>query len=565
MRLLNVETRLLEDIMDDRQVDGKYAILSHTWGKDEVSFDEIHLAASRTKDGFRKVEYACRQALADGLKYVWLDTCCIDKRSSAELSQAINSMYRWYYNACACYVYLSDFTLEDQNSLSEPDQLLWALKQCRWFTRGWTLQELIAPKVLNIFDASWSFVASRSEVANILAEITNVDEDILNDRNLVRHTSVAKRMSWASDRTTTVAEDQAYSLLGIFDINMPLLYGEGPKAFQRLQEEIIRTWAWVDHSILAWDGRSDGLLASSPSQFPVYLPPNLNLRFNGTQRPFRRDIISWSLPQNEIFELSNKGLRISLYARSVSAHYCNRMQALGGVSNQRQEVDDTEKLIVALNCSYSCREDELFALYLTRRPWIDSSEHSSRNFVQQDYAIYDFEPQYTTMKASELCNFTMVTLTIARESYPLSPSNVQVRISWNTQRYSIRRACPERVWTLQNRKATLDPSKPLITADEATYLIFNLRYQQGRGDMALVVDIPERKKLRLPKLYIQAQRTSDLPRYKTREIKSGEQRVLEVGGEAVLDVYARYLLVAGRIIWDLSIVDPPLDEKDMFL
>lgn len=113
MWLLNVVTLVLEHFQDDRLVKGQYAILSHTWGEEELSFDTIHLDLARSKRGYRKIVYACRQAVADGLKYAWVDTCCIDKRSSTELSEAINSMYRWYYNARICYAYLSDVSSVD--------------------------------------------------------------------------------------------------------------------------------------------------------------------------------------------------------------------------------------------------------------------------------------------------------------------------------------------------------------------------------------------------------------------------------------------------------------------
>lgn len=211
-----------------------------------MSFVEIYFESAKLKEGYQKILKTCHQAVADGLKYAWVDTCCIDKRSSSELSEAINSMYRYYSNAHVCYAFLSDLIPADAATPIDG-----RLQNCRWFTRGWTLQELIAPQSLIIYDSGWTAVASREDIAEALADITHIDEKVLVNREELWHTSVATRMSWASMRVTMREEDIAISLLGIFDINMPLLYGEGPKVFIRLQEEIIRTSNPSDHSVLA--------------------------------------------------------------------------------------------------------------------------------------------------------------------------------------------------------------------------------------------------------------------------------------------------------------------------
>jgi hypothetical protein len=125
-------------------------------------------------------------------------------------------------------------------------------RNARWFTRGWTLQELVAPNRVRSYSQQWLCWGEKQELLEPLSRITQIDEAVISNRESLPLTSVARRMSWAAGRTTTRVEDRAYSLLGIFDVNLPLLYGEGRKAFQRLQEEIIRTASRVDHSILAW-------------------------------------------------------------------------------------------------------------------------------------------------------------------------------------------------------------------------------------------------------------------------------------------------------------------------
>ncbi|RYP62438.1 hypothetical protein DL771_009728 [Monosporascus sp. 5C6A] len=239
----------------------QYAILSHTWSADnEVNFQDMtriahdpdHPAAQ--KSGFEKIVNACKKAKSHGYQYVWVDTCCIDKSSSAELSEAINSMFRWYQNAAVCYVFLSDLP---RNSNVETD-----LQTCRWFTRGWCLQELIAPGVLRFYDSNWKFVGDKSSLTAVITGITNIDQTVLTDSSILYSIPVARRMSWASRRTTTRVEDIAYCLLGIFDVNMPMLYGEGDKAFLRLQEEIIKRSN--DLSIFCCSWTAEGRDLTSP-------------------------------------------------------------------------------------------------------------------------------------------------------------------------------------------------------------------------------------------------------------------------------------------------------------
>ncbi|EIW58294.1 uncharacterized protein TRAVEDRAFT_82962, partial [Trametes versicolor FP-101664 SS1] len=192
-----------------------------------------------------KIKAACQVAREDGFLLLWIDTCCIDKSSSTELSEAINSMFEWYELADICYAYLADVPGDD-----DPTQAVSLFWQSRWHTRGWTLQELIAPTRVVFLTRSWGFLGTKAGLASTLEKITGVDFSILTGHATVHSASVARRMSWAACRETTRIEDRAYSLLGIFGMHMSPIYGEGENAFLRLQEEIVKTIP--DHSIFAW-------------------------------------------------------------------------------------------------------------------------------------------------------------------------------------------------------------------------------------------------------------------------------------------------------------------------
>jgi hypothetical protein len=271
MRLLHAGTKALQEFHGDDIP--PYAILSHTWENDEVTFKDIE--PSGYDSGSAKIDGCIRKAISSHLEYVWIDTCCIDKSSSAELSEAINSMWTWYKCAEVCYVYLSD--VPDGRNLILGDS---AFRKSRWFTRGWTLQELIAPGKVLFYDASWRFLGTKYggedvvSLHQILYQITRIPSGVLSGRSRTREWTVAQKMSWAANRTTTRTEDIAYCLLGLFGVNMSLIYGEGKRAFIRLQEEIINEND--DQSIFAGGflqtpeedelGRNS-LLASSPADF----------------------------------------------------------------------------------------------------------------------------------------------------------------------------------------------------------------------------------------------------------------------------------------------------------
>jgi hypothetical protein len=226
MRLINTFTFALEEFFGDSVP--PYAILSHTWTQgQEVSFqDWAHLETASKKRGFRKIDLARQQALKDGLDYLWVDTNCINKESSVELSEAINSMFAWYRHSHVCYAYLEDVECGPEGPKHETfDQ---QFRRSRWFTRGFTLQELLAPANVQFFSREWHPLLNKTALANTISDITAIDESHLDfDASDTHPPSIAQRMSWLSRRSTTRVEDIAYCMLGIFNINMPLLYGEG--------------------------------------------------------------------------------------------------------------------------------------------------------------------------------------------------------------------------------------------------------------------------------------------------------------------------------------------------
>lgn len=269
MRLLNTSTLELESFIGAEKP--FYAILSHTWAlKGEVLFEDLtrtSIEELQSRPGYAKVKRTCHRASRDGHPYVWIDTCCIDKSSSSELSEAINSMFRWYQESRVCYAFLSDVVGGGALSPSS-----------HWFSRGWTLQELIAPNRVVFLNQNWESLGDREQLADEITVATGIERHMLvrpdcNVQDVLRSFSVAQRMRWASKRVTTRAEDIAYCLMGLFDVNMPLLYGEGAyKAFERLQEAIISETA--DHSILAF--REPGAEPMFRSAFSPVLAPSVS-------------------------------------------------------------------------------------------------------------------------------------------------------------------------------------------------------------------------------------------------------------------------------------------------
>ncbi|KAF6808153.1 vegetative incompatibility protein HET-E-1 [Colletotrichum plurivorum] len=284
MRLINVESLKLHEFFGASIP--SYAILSHTWETEETTFQEweSNTRAAKGKAGHRKVTRACFMAKTLGYEWLWVDTNCIDKSSSAELSEAINSMFAWYANAEICFAYLADVPTGNSDHLGP---VAAQVRASRWFTRGWTLQELLAPKKVVFCAANWSPIGTRGDaLTSDLVQATGIHSDFLTGKKPIARANVATKLSWVSQRVTTREEDIAYCMLGIFDINMPLLYGEGSKAFNRLQEEIIKvsndmtifSWPWDESMPAGWTS----FLAPSPSAFRNWEELELAPSFTGT-------------------------------------------------------------------------------------------------------------------------------------------------------------------------------------------------------------------------------------------------------------------------------------------
>jgi hypothetical protein len=290
MWLLNASTLKLHSFFENIP---EYVILSHTWGEGEVAFEDIDKPYARNMTGYNKIVGCCRLALRDGYEWAWIDTCCIDKRSSAELSEAINSMYDWYWQAAICYAYLSDIIAGEEWNQD--------LETSRWFTRGWTLQELLAPDIVEFYNAAWIFLGTKAKLLTIIQKATRIDPKYLLSRETIKDASVGTKFSWAALRKTTRLEDMTYCLLGLVQVNMPMLYGEGGRAFHRLQLELIKQSN--EHSIFAWEP------LQKEWQMTEVLAPTLlcfenaaNIAPTASRRPIAATT----------HEVTNNGLRITL-------------------------------------------------------------------------------------------------------------------------------------------------------------------------------------------------------------------------------------------------------------
>ncbi|TFK82482.1 HET-domain-containing protein [Polyporus arcularius HHB13444] len=311
MWLLSTARAELKRFSSPEAVKEGYATLSHNWkpenedGPEEQSFQEVQEIIKQCKSNdtnprdfvSEKIRRFCELVEKHGYEWVWIDTCCIDKMSSAELSEAINSMFRYYALAAICYGYLRDVTTAQfkyslerlESDLIDPHlrrRFYSPFYHSIWFERGWTLQELIAPRFFVFLSSSWEVIGTKADLAEWLQYRCDIPAAVL--RLQISHTefSIAQRMSWFQKRTTTRLEDEAYCLLGLFEIHMPPLYGEGRNAFRRLQEEIMKQSA--DTTLFAWEGHQESspkecLFAASPTDFfvdpfleevaMVYTPP----------------------------------------------------------------------------------------------------------------------------------------------------------------------------------------------------------------------------------------------------------------------------------------------------
>ncbi|KAF4913378.1 Vegetative incompatibility protein HET-E-1 [Colletotrichum fructicola] len=267
-----------------------YAVLSHTWGPEEVMYEDLVGDRSKAvaKAGFTKIREACRIAFEEyHLEYLWTDTCCTDRKNEAELNASINSSFRRFRSAALCIAYLSDFDYDPSSAHPKVDnsQLPYQLlRQSRWFTRSWTIQELIAPVRLLFYSRQWELFQERSQLVQLLYHITGIDPYALVGGDPAK-IPVARRMYWAASRNATRLEDLAYSLHGLFDVEVAPNYGEGDtNAFIRLQEAILEKakdptiFAWRDdwsEEYFTWEkceelihsGRLRDYLAKSPAYF----------------------------------------------------------------------------------------------------------------------------------------------------------------------------------------------------------------------------------------------------------------------------------------------------------
>ncbi|KAK3352229.1 heterokaryon incompatibility protein-domain-containing protein, partial [Lasiosphaeria hispida] len=330
MRLLNATTFEIGSFADDQIP--PYAILSHTWASQtsEVSFHDVHGATApigdggsfKEKTGWAKIEGACAQSLARGCEHIWIDTCCVDKSSSAELQESINSMFRWYAGAEICLAFLSDVpgTAAEDVDVGAED----SFRRARWFTRGWTLQELLAPTTVEFFNRDWKSLGTKDSLSEVIQDITGIPPQYLcwdslgiwgmgSGHERLSRASVADRMSWAAGRQTTRSEDMAYCLLGLFGVYMPMLYGEGDRAFARLQEEIMKetddctllSWGYAQ----LWNDRADTrtILAPNPAAFE-HCGGLVPRRLEGFSRPW--------------FSLGQQGLALSLPVKDDRKYGC---------------------------------------------------------------------------------------------------------------------------------------------------------------------------------------------------------------------------------------------------
>ncbi|KAK8911454.1 hypothetical protein QC760_000482 [Botrytis cinerea] len=335
-----------------------YAILSHTWGEEEIVYQDLKKSKNKNhivnKAGWRKIQFCAKQAAADGLEYFWIDTCCIDKKNAVELGTAINSMFRWYQNAARCYVYLADVS---KPKTKVDGQMAWgeAFRKSRWFTRGWTLQELIAPRQVDFFSSEGERLGSKLSLESEIYEITGIANKALRGDALSGF-SIEERRSWAEHRDTTVEEDEAYCLIGIFDVSMVPNYGERrDQAFRRLEDEIHRMYKGVDFE-----------------QFAV----GLNLA---------------SFPEATQFVAREKELsEMHKLLKDHSSRSCVILHGLGGIGKTQ------------LAISYTRRHKEKYTAIF----WLNANDEDSLKLSFRDIAqqVLKYHPSTTMLSSIDLDN-----------------------------------------------------------------------------------------------------------------------------------------------------------------
>ena len=396
MRLLNTKTHELQEF---HALPEHYAILSHTWGTEEVTYQHLLAGTGRKRQGWKKLEGACALAAKDGWELLWMDTCCIDKTDSVDLSEAINSMYRWYQASSVCYAYLEDVELVDGSPVStwndsawpekiksrrefqhyrktnpttswhlarQQGHLCWKGIFSRWFTRGWTLQELLAPEFLLFLDKEWSIIGGRRQWSAQIQAMTAIDHRYLSGERSIHDKNkcpAATKFGWASLRTTSRPEDQIYCLIGLLNVNMSLLYGEGAQnAFHRLQRKIIKRSN--DESILAWQWPN-----STPMQWDNILAPTLDFFQWLTGVPHRElnyelELYAFEADRDE-FVVTNKGLKVNVPLMKAIVNSGQRYKSTdASPSNERSGMRDPT-FHLRLNCRLVVLEKSLSFLPIT--------------------------------------------------------------------------------------------------------------------------------------------------------------------------------------------------------
>ncbi|KAL6892130.1 hypothetical protein GGI43DRAFT_196890 [Trichoderma evansii] len=349
MRLINIKTFRLEEFPDSSVP--PYAILSHTWGPDseELNFRDIE-DGNIDKPGIGSLKFlgCCQKAAKDGLGYAWIDTCCIDKTNLVELSEAINSMFRWYQDAAICYVFLSDVSSDE-----DPQKAGSNFRKSRWFRRGWTLQELLAPKIIRFYGSitlsntrrtqeiingnvihEWRPLGTKGSMSTTISSITSIPREYLLGVAQLHTASVAQRMSWAANRETKRKEDIAYCLLGIFNITMPMIYGEGgDQAFFRLQEQIMKVIG--DDSILAWGFTNESSATKTSKATAGNIMAKAPLDFANSGHIIRRD---QSLKYTRPVDISGGSIRAYLPLLITSTGQMAGLLSCGPENNAQQVV-----------------------------------------------------------------------------------------------------------------------------------------------------------------------------------------------------------------------------------
>lgn len=604
MWLLDVRDQTLKYSHSEKQVPGGYAILSHTWGEDEVTFEEIRdlpavkgqygYAAVKEKSGYAKINHACGQSMFYGLDYAWVDTCesctqnkledvgttnidscglgCIDKRSSAELSEAINSMFRWYAGAAICFAYLDDL---DRESVDVP-AIAKNFRHSRWFYRGWTLQELIAPKDVEFYGKNWYPIGDKESLLPGLSDVTGISAAVLKDRNNLSRFSIAQRLSWAAMRQTTRIEDEAYCLLGIFDVNLPLLYGEGRKAYQRLQEEIIRASATIDHSILAWTLPCEWIVPGRVWSFDENTPVEAATLLSPSPRCFRdaHDIISWGSPQAETFEITKTGLRIT------ASIIHNPLSSFIRMILKRSDIERVKGYWIALNCRDVHRPGTMIVLRLLPRPPVEDfgavgyGNSYQNNVAVETEMVYERNWREVPASGNDLRNVQAMsvsrdrtkawerkTLTVARQQfqYPWHGNRTHIRLRDGCSSSSISNSNPWLTLTHVKDKhvleSRLDITLPLGRfKKDCTIPIIVRILQDGLVD-PWSADFSDD----VPSLRVQ----SAFAALTNPDLSSGQWKELPTGVKKTpLFVRAQYVHLAEEFLWALEIttLNPETDD-----